>query len=196
MQYLTLSSYPKDRPSSHSPKASPKHFLICAQTHLTLSAQVRKGLIYCPVVSYHKMATCKQLTARTPSPDFSQFCRLGILFLGLGREDGDFFQRSPALPVPQSPISPCCLNTTTEWGACNVQGEDEMGSEVADLGTFAGPASFRGHRQGRDKERYKERKIELCLWNLINGYCRVSTKKASWGRRAWARGLLSISSLF
>lgn len=107
------------------------------------------------------MATCKQLTARTPSPDFSYFWRLGILFLGLGRENGDFFQRSPALPVPQSPISSCCLNAKTEWGVCNVQGEDEMGSEVADLGTFAGPASFRGHRQGSDKERYKKRKIAM-----------------------------------
>lgn len=157
---------------------------------------MRKGLIYCPVVSYHKMATCKQLTARTPSPDFSQFWRLGILFFGLGRESGGFFQRSPGLPVPQSPISSCCLNAKTERGACNVQEEDEMDSEVADLGTFAGPASFRGHRQGRDKERYMERKTELCLWNLINGSWGVCTKKESCGRRPWARGLLSIASLF
>lgn len=77
---------------SHSPKASPKHFLICAQTHLTLSAQVRKGLIYCPVVSYHKMATCKQLTARTPSPDFSYFCRLGMLLWGLAGRMGISFK--------------------------------------------------------------------------------------------------------
>lgn len=86
-----------------------------------------------------------------------------------GWGDGDFFQRSPALPVLQSPISPCCLNAKTEWYARNVQGEDEMGSEVADLGTFAGPASFRGYRQGIDEEGYMERKIELCSWNLING---------------------------
>lgn len=44
-----------------------------------------------------------------------------------------------------------------------------MGSEVADLGTFAGPASFRGYRQGIDEEGYMERKIELSSWNLING---------------------------
>lgn len=44
-----------------------------------------------------------------------------------------------------------------------------MGSEVADMGTFAGPDSFRGYRQGRDKEGYMERKIELPARNLING---------------------------
>lgn len=83
------------------------------------------------------MATCKQLTARTPSPDFSYFWRLGVLFVGLGRENGQVFQRSPALPAPQSPGSSCSLNAKAEWGVHNVQGEDEMGSEVADLGTFA-----------------------------------------------------------
>lgn len=44
-----------------------------------------------------------------------------------------------------------------------------MGSEVADMGTFADPDSFTGYRQGRDKEGYTERKIELRVRNLING---------------------------
>lgn len=62
----------------------------CAQVHLPLSIQVRKGLIYPPaVVSYHKMATCKRLTARTPSPDFSYFLGgWGYFLIGCGR---DFF---------------------------------------------------------------------------------------------------------
>lgn len=36
-----------------------------------------------------------------------------------------------------------------------------MGSEVADLGTFVGPASLGGYRQGRDEEEYVGRKIVM-----------------------------------
>ena len=96
-------------------------------------------------------------------PRFQLVLEVGNIFSLLGRGNGDFFQRFPALPVPQSPTSSCRLNAKTEWDACNVQGEDEMGSEVADLGTFASPASFRGYRQGSDKEGYMERKIVMLV---------------------------------
>lgn len=43
-----------------------------------------------------------------------------------------------------------------------------MGSEVAGLGTFAGPASFRVDGQAREEKGQMEIKIERWLWSLIN----------------------------